>query len=60
MTRHLEYGYECIREGAFDFWHAIVPEKTAGCWIYRFYGAAFMVVIHANKKIDMNSLSPWG
>ncbi len=32
-------------DGVFDFWHINV-EKMGGCWIYCFYRAAWLVVIH--------------
>lgn len=37
--------------GVFDFWHKIVVEKNGGCWIYRFYDAAWLVVIHGPRSI---------
>jgi hypothetical protein len=39
-------------DGVFDFWHSITVEKNGGCWIYRFYDAAWLVVIHKNRSLS--------
>jgi hypothetical protein len=44
--------YDSRGNGVFDFWHNITVEKNAGCWIYCFYGNAWLAVIHKNRSLD--------
>jgi hypothetical protein len=41
--------YDFRGDGVFEFWHSITAERNGGCWIYRFYEAAWFVVIHDGR-----------